>query len=630
MPNEREVSIIISAKDTATPVFENLAKATQNFKNQHTDLSQRLKRPIEFAGGRVITEQLYEIVGKVPGATQAFQMFGGIIARVTASLGPMGIAIAGAIVAFKAISAIVKASQVDFAELEKKIENASRTLKELEGKTVDINVKHNLKELEERLNKLQQTKAFLEFIKQNEEYKKVREKVTERDKENLKWFEKYKVEIYKIKEELEKLSKSAEKSSLVPREEDIKQFDLLREKLRKMGIEVEKLTTDWTAIGGGIQVDLIGSISVAIDAIEKRIKSAEKSLQKETNLTIAEIAKKKTEIEATGKVSEEVARRQAELARELKRQEEEKRKLVEEFNKEYRKSTLSTTEYEIEQIKMRASDFIRAGADAIKVEEWKSNEIRKINEKAQEEILKKQEEAIKQNEYLQKGTASMIDLILAESKEKQKEMIWSIVSEEAKAMAKRLAIQVIYLTATGQFAQAAAAAAGVAIALGVASFAEGEKRKMEAARKRAEEERRLEEQRRREQEQAAKEAIEIEDNKMKYEFEHNKISYDEYIAYLKKKQKAYKEYSSDWMRIQQEIEDVEKRRTEEIQKQAVAEEKLRGEIKGTTVRAEKQEIYNYYTINITAQPLDLRNVEESWFREFATMLLAYLKKQEYR
>jgi hypothetical protein len=154
MPDEREVSIVISAKDTATPIFENLAKATQNFKNQHIDLSQRLKRPIEFAGGRVLTEQLYEIIGKVPGAAQAFQLFGGVIARVTASLGPLGLALAGTIVVFKGISAIIKSSQVNLENLEKDIRSISQTLSELEKRTVDIQFKTNIKELNQQTREL--------------------------------------------------------------------------------------------------------------------------------------------------------------------------------------------------------------------------------------------------------------------------------------------------------------------------------------------------------------------------------------------------------------------------------------------------------------------------------------------
>jgi hypothetical protein len=239
---------------------------------------------------------------------------------------------------------------------------------------------------------------------------------------------------------------------------------------------------------------------------------------------------------------------------------------------------------------------------------------------------------------LEKDATYAVDVLTAESAAQQKEMMWGIVEEEAKAYAKRMIIQAALHAASLNFAGAAIAAAQAAVALGVASYAAGEKKK---TREEAEQEsirrdekiRLEEEEKKRKQDeeeaatQAAAEQAEADENKMKLDYEQGKVSADTYIQFLRRKQSAFKAYSNEWTSIQRDINKLEEERTRNIEDQAAGAADLRGEITGSSVNTEQKTVYNYFTITLSPSFLDISGLDEAYLRDLATKLAGYITQQ---
>jgi hypothetical protein len=254
-----------------------------------------------------------------------------------------------------------------------------------------------------------------------------------------------------------------------------------------------------------------------------------------------------------------------------------------------------------------------------------------IHKQAETEKSRIAFEALSKKLGLEKLTSSTVDLLVTSSADKQKEMVWNIVKEEASGYAKRMMMAAALAVAQGNWGQAALAGAQVAIAIGVARFADGEAEKVrieaENNRIREEEQIKLQEQKLGLEQDAADESTQIQDNQTKYEYENGKISADVYIAFLKKKQQAFKAYTDSWMSVQNEIDTIEKDRVDAIQEQTAASTALRGSITGSSVSTEQKTVTNYITITLPIQVLDLNSVSESALRDLATKLWGYLNQQ---
>jgi hypothetical protein len=254
-----------------------------------------------------------------------------------------------------------------------------------------------------------------------------------------------------------------------------------------------------------------------------------------------------------------------------------------------------------------------------------------INTTANKKKQKAQEEALNNKYQLEKHTGQLVDILSESGADNQIAMMWNIVKAESTGYAKRMALAAALALAQGNFAQAAVAASQVAIAIGVSQYAgaEAEKTRRGAEERRMRREAELQAQADAEQRQkeAANEEKKIEDNKATYLHEQGRMSTSDYITFLKKKQEAFRQYTDDWMNLQNQINSLEAERTSEIDRQASAASSLRGEVRGMSVNTEQKQVTNNITINVEARPLDIRNVDPAWMTELATEVAKHVAAQ---
>ena len=421
-------------------------------------------------------------------------------------------------------------------------------------------------------------------------------------------------ELVEIEEKRKKSNEELTKGEVANNEETIK----ARQKLVEA---IDKLTKDkYTLEKEGLDKEIKAAVEAGVEA---------ETIAKYKSVALKDIKKRETDelLQEENERNEKTQAAYEDAIDKIEASEQQKQELLAALKDEGLEKELARVQTELDtklnQINLLMIDEQAKAELRVQTEEWAT----KKKAKTYEDYLKK-----KYN--LEKWSGSAIDILTTQGADNQKVAIWGLVEEEAKSYAKRQALAAALALAQGNFAQAAIAASQIAVSLGIANYAAGEKEKTkkEADERKIRAEERLREDERRviAQEEAAKESAEIENNKTQYAFDQGQLSTEDYIAFLKKKQSAFKAYTSEWMSLQGQIEKAEDGRTSAIQKQAKEAANLRGEIKGGAVKTEQKQITNYYTINVNANVQDIRSVEERYLRDFATRLLPYLKQQEGR
>lgn len=143
---------------------------------------------------------------------------------------------------------------------------------------------------------------------------------------------------------------------------------------------------------------------------------AEKKRIAELNKAIAELTatRKKDDEEAAGagkriakaKAGLDLKAGEAEVAKaikEIERLEKEKLTIREKFLDSYKKATLSTFNYELDQLNISRDKYLEAGANRVKVDEWYTTEFKRLSKERTDTLAQEEEDSLRASEKWQDG-----------------------------------------------------------------------------------------------------------------------------------------------------------------------------------------------------------------------------------
>ena len=161
-----------------------------------------------------------------------------------------------------------------------------------------------------------------------------------------------------------------------------------------------------------------GVMASAIDAYEEHGRVIAALGKKYKELVIAMTPAGKLAAKQAEDALEKIRLEAVELAKKGKAAEaatKEQLKIQTDFAKAYKKSLLTTQEFELDSLKIQVDAFRKAKVDEVQLEEWMQNELKNIKLRAQNEALALYEELAQNNDfYAQKAIDTMSDILDAE------------------------------------------------------------------------------------------------------------------------------------------------------------------------------------------------------------------------